>query len=197
MASVKVELQGLKELEAQLRTLPLVVRRVFSEGAYRTAQLVVLRAAAKAPVRRHPRRWYTGGMLKQALTAVKDTRTGGARLGLDRRLIVINASGRIAAVNRARKSQWFTKTGKKRTDRVYLRKGEREKVRIAGGLIIQPAKYGHFTEYGRGGRGRGARFAPWLAPAVAQSTDYLAREMKLAAEDVAGELSKLGRKPGG
>jgi hypothetical protein len=195
-----VKLFGLAEANRQMKELPKEAIEAFGDAAFMTAKLVAVRAASKAPIRQKPLGGYRGGALRQHIGAWQNKATGEARVGIMKGLLVVRANGHTTAIARERyanrslivvkgpRKGMYVKTGPK----VLLKLSERERVRHDAGVIIQPTKYGHFSELGGGGRTGTGAARPWLAPAVEQSTDYFLMQMRRAADQSAEHLAAMG-----
>ncbi len=195
-----VKLYGLTEAARQMKALPRLALDAFGDAAYLTAQLVASRAAGKAPKRKTPLGGYTGGALRQHIAASQNKTTGEAQVGIHTGLLVVRSSGRTTAVTqtRTRQRSRLVLKGKragtyvKTSYKMLLRRDERARVRRAGSLIIQPTKYGHFSEFGKGGRSGAGVATPWLQPTVEQSQDFFLVKMRAAAAASELALARMG-----
>lgn len=196
-----VKLYGLGEATRQMRELPKAARENYAIAAEQTAKLIVMRARAKVP-RRPPITGYSGGALQQRIGYAVNRSSGDAVVGIEKGLIVITRAGRQVWVRTERKRtlERVSTKGKRKgqivktTYRSLLGNHERAEVRFAGGRIVQPTKYGHFSEFGRGGRRGTAASHPWLVPAVLQSVEYFTDQMRWAARETETNLAAEGFK---
>lgn len=195
-------LTGLAEAQAQMRALPKEAIEAFGIASEKTAKLIALQARAKAPIRKVPIGGYRGGALRERIGASLDASSGTSVVGIERGALVVTKTNNRVWVSRRRAGtrEILLKSGKRKGQtaqssyRMLLRQSERANLRGAGGVIIQPTKYGHFSELGRGGRSGSGAAHPWLRPAVEGSQDYFVDQMRAAAKGVETNLAQQGLK---
>jgi hypothetical protein len=199
---VTAKLLGLDQAIAQMRRLPVACREEFGEASLAAAKYAAIQARALAPVRKTSLKSYSGGALRQRIGSAYNRSTGMAMVGIEKGALVVARTERRTWVTRARYGQrdrivevgkrkgMYVKTGYK----MLLRLEERRKVVASGGLVVQPTKYGHFSEIGRGGRRGRARSHPWLRPAVERTREFFLSQMRAAASRTESLLrSMMGR----
>jgi HK97 gp10 family phage protein len=182
-------LVGLDQAKRQMRELPDVVRRMHYEATRDSAEVILARAKAAAPVRReHLPEGYHGGALRDALAMKGIPNAAMAIIGLDKVALVVRTRGRRGAgvttfhdhkFKRARDGKW-----KRRT----LSKPTIARLRAGGARVIRPTKYGHLQEFGA--PQHAAR--PFLRPAVRAEQAAFERRHREAVAEVERLLAAAG-----
>ncbi|MBP7568786.1 MAG: hypothetical protein KBA95_01885 [Acidobacteria bacterium] len=209
--SVWLKVSGITEARKQLRELPKEAIAAFGEASYATALEAEGRAEAAAPVRRQALGPYRGGALRQRIGSARLRPTGEASIGIEKGLVSVRMSGRLAGrqtwvmreryykrekvVSRGKRKGFYYKTGRK----MLLRQDERAKVMAAGSRFIQPTRYGHLVEFGRKAWSRpNGRRSPaitgrrFLRNAVEQSQPNFLSRMRAAAQASEAHLAAMG-----
>lgn len=184
------ELLGLREARAQLRQLPLEVRKVHYVGVRDTAEAILARAKAAAPVRREGRPpGYAGGTLRDHLALKGSPATLQAIVGIEQVALVVRTRGRRGAsvttfhdhkFRRARDGKWRR--------RVLSRRAMDRLQAVPGTRVIRPTTYGHLQEFGA--PQHAAR--PFLRPAVQAEQEAFRQRLQAQMPDLERALAARG-----
>lgn len=168
---------GAAEARRQMKALPKLVVRAFGDAAETTGKAIVNRAQGRVPVRT--------GSLRDHLGYSRSSASGQVNVGIARGVLVVR--GGYTPVQAVRR--FGSPLGGKRS---LVTKANRRRLASEGARLIQPTKYGHFAEFGKGGPHRGAKRQEFLTPAVEGSRDDFLAQMRISALDVERELIALG-----
>lgn len=189
-------LVGLSEAKRQLAQLPEVVR-----GPSYTAIRASTDALAAAAQARAPRRadnaipGYRGGALEARIVARTSLKHLIGMVGIARGLLVVTRRGRVVSVTRrmvvAKADR--NKAGHRYRRRRLLGRAQRQAIAKAGGIVIQPTKYGHLMEFGT----PKVAARSFLRPVARRQQAPFEADLRQTVPDVIRALQQLGHHPGG